>query len=285
MQEIYSIENDLFVIKFKAKGAELCSAVHKESGREFIWQADSVWPRHAPLLFPNVGSLLDHEYIFEGKMYSMSHHGFARDRTFAALHQSQDSIAFVLSSDGQSLASFPFEFSLIVRYSLEGNKLVQKFRLINEGAVELYASFGGHPAFSISDPSEYNIVFEKVEDRKSHRLTGPYINDMTIEVLEGDTIALNHKIFDEDALIFKDLQSNWVELRHKYSNHAVRVDIEQWPFLGIWSKPGAKFVCIEPWQGLADHINHDKEWINKEGILKLGVEEQVSAAFSMRFSC
>ena len=51
------------------------------------------------------------------------------------------------------------------------------------------------------------------------------------------------------------------------------MNFEGFPYLGIWTKPNAPFICIEPWCGLADNINHNGNVINKEGINLLQPKE------------
>ena len=90
----FIIRNEELTVIINKKGAELCS-VKDNNGTEFMWQAEAVWPRHAPNLFPIIGSLLDHEYTWQGKTHPLRHHGFARDLDFDMLHQSEHSICFV----------------------------------------------------------------------------------------------------------------------------------------------------------------------------------------------
>lgn len=115
-------------------------------------------------------------------------------------------------------------------------------------------------------------------------LAGPYISNDKFDVIQGNKIPLDKHTFDEDALVFKNLRSNWVKLIHKSSTHAVKVDISDFPYLGIWSKPGAPFVCIEPWQGVADLVSHNKDISEKEGMILLETGKEVTKSFTMEFS-
>ena len=127
----YSIQNKFLTVNINRLGAELCSVIDSE-GTEFIWQAGEVWPKHAPNLFPIVGSLLDHEYTYQGETYSLSHHGFARNKNFELLHQSEHSVCLVLQHDEETLHSYPFKFTFLITYTLEANNLSQTFRVIND---------------------------------------------------------------------------------------------------------------------------------------------------------
>ncbi|MGB0851059.1 MAG: aldose 1-epimerase family protein [Bacteroidia bacterium] len=283
MIEHYSIRNEYLEVGIKRLGAELCS-VKDKSGKEFIWQAGDVWQRHAPNLFPIVGSLLDHMYIYNGKEYDLKHHGFARDMNFDMLHQSEHSICFVLQESEETLKSYPFSFTFLVTYTLERNKLIQKYRVINRSDVDMPASVGGHPAFNALPIDEYYLEFEKEESVSSNQLEGPYINESTVDIIQGKTINLSKNIFDNDALIFQGLKSSYVILRHRNSSQSIKVDFADFRYLGIWAKPGAPYVCIEPWQGLADYIYHDKVIESKKGIVILTPGEEMIRSFSMEFT-
>lgn len=283
MVERYSIHNDFLQVEIIRRGAELAS-VQDKLGREFVWQAGPIWERHAPNLFPIVGSLLDHEYMYQGKTIKMSHHGFARDADFDMLHQSEHSICFVLQQQEETLKSYPFEFTLLITYTLDANRLKQTFRVINDGNGNLPVSFGGHPAFIAHPIEEYQIEFECQENVPSNTLSGAYIAEQRVPKIEGNIISLDMHTFDGDALIFQNLESGWVKLSHKNSSHEVRVDIQDFPYLGIWAKPGAPFVCLEPWQGIADYVGHDKNILQKEGMVILDEGCEVCKAFTMEFT-
>ena len=92
---IYSLENEFIAVKINELGAELCSYFDKQSKREVIWQADPAhWKRHAPILFPIVGKVLNNSYQFESTKYKLSQHGFARDEVFTVVEYSKTSIKF-----------------------------------------------------------------------------------------------------------------------------------------------------------------------------------------------
>lgn len=283
MLEKYTIHNDALTVTIKRKGAELCS-VKDNTGFEFMWQAGDIWPRHAPNLFPIVGSLIDHQYVYDGNTFDLSHHGFARNLSFDMLHQSEHSIAFVLTQSEDTLKSYPFQFTLLITYTLQGNTLEQRFRVINEDKKEIPVSFGGHPAFNAYPVSDYKIMFSEPEEVKSNQLSGPYINDQEIDVIDGNTIKLDNHTFDNDALIFQGLKSKEVSLVNTASNHRVSMNISEFPYLGIWAKPGAPYICLEPWQGLADFENHNKQIEDKKGVVLVNEGEEIKKSFTMTFS-
>ncbi|MDA0779071.1 MAG: aldose 1-epimerase family protein, partial [Bacteroidetes bacterium] len=195
----YSIQNKFLTVNINRLGAELCSVIDSE-GTEFIWQAAEVWPKHAPNLFPIVGSLLDHEYTYQGETYSLSHHGFARNKNFELLHQSEHSVCLVLQHDEETLHSYPFKFTFLITYTLEANNLSQTFRVINDDDRTLPVSFGGHPGFNASPINDFEIIFSEKEFIKSNQLSGPYINENEIDIIQTDRISMDKTIFNNDAL-------------------------------------------------------------------------------------
>jgi galactose mutarotase-like enzyme len=278
----FIISNASLSVKIKRTGAQLCSVIDQNK-TEFMWQGGEIWPRHAPNLFPIVGSLLDHEYMYNGETISLRHHGFARDLEFDLLHQSKHSACFVLQESEDTLPSYPFKFTLLITFRLRKNRLKQIFRVLNTDDKPIPVSFGGHPAFNAGPIDEFQIELNAQED-PPHLLQGPYISQQTIAVQHHKTIQLNRTIFDKDALVFQDVKSSKAILKHQKSDYRVEVDYTDFAHLGIWAKPGADFVCIEPWQGLADLVGHNKKIEDKKGIVWVQPGEEVEKSFSMTFS-
>lgn len=279
----YYIKNDFLKAEFDTLGAELKS-VQNQEGFEFIWQAEEIWPRSAPILFPVVGTLKNHQYQFMGKKYAMNHHGFARDSEFIVLHQSAHSICFLLSNYGEEPAeNYPFHYHFLVTYTLSENELIQKFRVINKGESYLPFSFGAHPAFNLQEGQQYEIVFEKAEESLSYTIEDGLISEKMRAVIVKNTIKITPDTFNEDALVFDKLQSNKVVLQNKEKSHNVSVTIQNFPYLGIWAKPNAPFVCIEPWVGIADFINANGDILQKRGMVILPIGEEFEREFRMGF--
>ena len=264
-------------------GAELCSFKHLPSDTEFIWQADkSIWPRHAPVLFPFVGRLKNFEYKYDGKSYNIEQHGFARDMLFKVTEHSENALVMELKNNDHTWKRYPFQFSFKIKYTLVDNKLTMGFVILNLSKGPMPVSFGGHPAFNILEPNDTIIVFEKDKNPLSWILDENFISNQTTAVTDGNgQILVNEKTFDTDALVFKNLKSNWVILQSKSTKKNVKVIFEGWPYLGIWAKPKANFICIEPWQGTADASDFNSDVSQKEGILMLTANGQIEKSFDI----
>ena len=275
---IYTIENDHFKVGVNECGAELYSIVSKKSDIEYIWQADpQVWAGSAPVLFPVIGGLKDGEYSFEENTYKLPKHGFVRHNTDVQMvNRAESRLLFRLTSNETTRKSYPFEFEFKISFLLRDNRLQVFHEIINKGDGPLFFSLGGHPAFSYpwkegENKDDYFLEFEREEnntifDLKEGCLLGreelPGLkNSKKLQLVDG--------LFDNDALIYTELNSSEVSLKSKTSKRKIKVNFDDFPFLGVWSKPGANFVCIEPWDGLPDFEDSTKELINKPGILKL----------------
>ncbi|MDX1909254.1 MAG: aldose 1-epimerase family protein [Bacteroidia bacterium] len=263
------LENDQISLRVAPSGAEMQSLILRETGQEYLWQADPAWwPRRAPVLFPIVGRLREDQYQHGGQPYRLTQHGFARDRVFESLPGGW----FRLVSDAQTRAVYPFEFELRIGYALEASTVTVTYEVHNTGEGILPFSIGAHPGFTCplppdTDMQAYDLVFSQPETAARHLLTGGLRNGDTEPVLTAsDRIPLSPAMFDRDALVFQELASDWTEIRSRHTGHYVRVSLTGFPYLGIWTKPGAPFVCIEPWQGVADATEATGELTEKEGI-------------------
>ena len=280
-----SITNAFLTATVRESGAELCS-LRGADGMEYMWGADpAIWGRHAPILFPVVGKLAEDRYVFEGEQYAMGQHGFARDMPFELVEEGADSLAYRLLPSPETRERYPFDFALFVRYRLEGNALKVGYEVLNEGAGTMPFSIGGHPAFALAwgegdRVEDYFLEFEREESADTHTLDDDkLLSDVTRPVLRGErALPLRRDMFDHDALIFLDLQSERVSLCSPKHDRRLTVAFPGFPYLGIWAKPGAPYVCIEPWHGHVDPAGGDGLLVNKPGIMTLAPGERFECA-------
>lgn len=285
----YTIENDTFLVAIDSKGAELSSIRSKKTGMESVWQADpEIWARHAPILFPIVGRLKDKKYSVNGVEHTITQHGFGRDLEFACTAQSETAIDFTLTPNAYTEKMYPFDFSLTVRYTLEGNTLTKQHITANKGKSDLYYEVGGHDAYRVAlEPGE--CMADYYVDFGSGDAIYPLINDASLMItkekrkvpLKNGRLYLTDGLFALDALILDELPQRSVCLRSDKSAHSVRMDFEDFPYLGIWSKDIGRptnYVCIEPWSTLPDAAYLDHALENKVGVrcLKPGSSETLT---------
>lgn len=255
-------------------GAEL-THLRDAEGRELMTDADpAFWTGHAPLLFPIVGRLNDDTLHIDGTDYSMKQHGFARRSLFTLVEQSDAQAVFLLEDSAESRAIYPFPFALRVTYTITGATLDVAVVIENRGGDVLPASFGFHPAFAWPLPyglprADHRIVFAKDEPAPLRELVdSAIIEQRRASPLEGRTLALKDTLFERDALIWDELQSRSVRYGAP-TGPQLRVDFPLMPMLGIWTKPGAAFICIEPWHGIADPEGFSGDIRDKPGIVEI----------------
>jgi len=276
-----TLENDILIVKVNAKGAELFSIVNKQTGLEYMWNADpAFWAKTSPILFPIVGTLWDDTFLYKNREYKLSRHGFARDAEFEVTESSNANVVFSIAATEESLKKYPFDFQLKVKYELEGNSLSVMYIVHNRGLEKMYFSIGGHPAFKVplmdgTNYEDYYLLFNKVEDTPRWPISSNGLIESTpVSFMKNvDNIQLTKGLFYNDAIVLKHLRSDCISVRSDAHVHGLDFHFEGFPFFGIWAAKNADFVCLEPWCGIADSVNHDKELTTKEGIENLSAHE------------
>jgi len=239
-------------------GAELSSLTDAE-GRELMTDADpAFWSGRAPLLFPIVGRLMDDRYRLDGKDYALPQHGFARKQDFALVEQAPDRVVLRLVDNDATRAVYPFAFALDAAFSLGGATLSMDITVTNTGEVDMPASFGFHPAFAWPLPygaakEEHQITFADGEPGQLAAIVkGGWMDEEGWESpVDGRVLELYDELFERDALVWNPVRSQSLAYG-ALGGPKLACDFPDTPALGLWMKPGANYLCIEPWHGIAD---------------------------------
>lgn len=287
MEQLTTIKGINFTAVISNNGAELKSVKHT-NGTEFMWQADAdIWPRTAPVLFPIVGKVKNDKLRVKDKTFAISQHGFARDKKFSIQTQTENKVVYQLLYSDETLQKFPFDFKLLLTYEWLGDKLICGYEVYNLGVETMPFSIGAHPGFLIPDAdfSECELLFNMPETAVRHLLENGLFNHQTQIVLNNtQVLPLSVELFDLDAVVFKNLQSNEVSLVHKNSNYKVKMCFDGFPHFGIWAKKGTqRFVCLEPWFGHSDYTEGHDDITKKEGMLLLPSHECFKTSYSLEF--
>jgi len=283
------LRNKLVEIEVKDKGAELASFRLLEENEEFMWDANpKYWGKTSPVLFPFVGRLKENKFSYEGKEYEVpTQHGFARDNEFELVEKGEDFLKYRFSSNEKTLEMYPFEFDFYITYKLVGKKLTLEYRVVNKKEEEMYFSLGAHPAFATPTNEEVNLndyylEFEEKESASTFGLEGALIaKEKKAYLKETNIIELDRDTFINDAIMFEGLNSKVVTLKCKKNSRELKFGYEGFPIIAFWNVPGAEYVCIEPWYGIADFANHNGELKDKSGILKLEGKEEFTAILNI----
>ena len=263
----FKIENEFLTCEIDDMGAQLHSLISKENGKEYIWQGNpDIWYGQAPVLFPVIGQLINDKYFYNGIEYTMPKHGLARKLFFKVKECEGAKAVFSLESDENTLKAYPFEFEYLVTFELKGKSLVNTMAVVNKTKGEMYFSVGAHPGFNCNVGDV--IEFEQTETLATERIDKEnLIIPEKFPFMENEkSFVITKEIFEPDALILSDIKSE--KLRIKGENE-IEFTFGKCPFLGIWAKPGAPYVCIEPWYGVNDGRDVKSDISEKRGIERL----------------
>ncbi|EAC8432587.1 aldose 1-epimerase family protein [Listeria monocytogenes] len=284
------LENEVLLVEMKTAGAELTRIFHKDTGLEYLWNADSkFWGRHSPVLFPTVGRLVDDTYLVDGKQYHLGQHGFARDRDFQVIEQTENTVRFELDADEDSLAIYPYKFKLSIVYTIEKNTVAVSYEVENTDNKRIYFSIGAHPAFHLpltdgTTFEDYYLDFGTEENLETLCLEGPYRSGEIKKIVDEPAryLPLSYDLFKNDALIFEALKQKEMTIKSEKTPHYVKVSFPEFPFVGVWTaKAGTPFLCIEPWYGIADGAGESVELRDKAGIEHLEPEAVFASEYEI----
>jgi galactose mutarotase-like enzyme len=274
---LITITNGVLSLTVDTLGAQMMSLQRR--GTEYLWQGDAkYWGDRAPILFPFIARLTNDSYTFQGKTYPMTIHGFANASEFTVAEQGEGYLALELCSSEQTKIHYPIDFIFRVIFRLEGDSLHTTYHVENKSDVTMPFGIGGHPGFKVPVSEaekfeDYYLEFslpcqpDRVGFTPAVYLSG---HDEAYPLCGGKRIDLKHDLFDEDAIILKNMARE-VTLRSRISSHRVTVSYPQMPYLGIWHWPhtDAPYVCIEPWSSLPSRQDVVEEFTCKSDLVQL----------------
>lgn len=281
------LSNTDLTLRINAHGAELCSIRHHDT--EYLWQADpAFWKRHSPVLFPIVGSLWEGRYRVEGREYSLSQHGFARDMQFTLLSHTSTEAHYMLSSDETTRAKYPYDFRLEIGYRIEGQTIRVMWTVENPADRTLDFQIGAHPAFFYRNPQENlkgYFSFDTADELQSTLIGEKGSADIhhkeTLRTDSEGLLPITDHTFDRDALILEHSQIKQVTLHDTDRRPCLRMTFDA-PLVGLWA-PGAlsPFVCIEPWYGRCDRTGFAGEFKDRDWMQHLAPQDTFHGGYTI----
>ena len=279
---IFSIENEFLSVKIKKYGAELNSVKSKETGIEYLWQGNpDIWYGQSPVLFPIVGTLLDNKYRVDGREYELFRHGCARKRDFEVKETGEGFITLTQSFNDDSLKAYPYRYVLDITFRLDGKKLTVTHTVRNADDKKIYFSIGAHPGFNCSigdvlefDQEETDVVNEMIDEDSI------LFDEKFPSPIDGRIFTITEHIFDKDAHVLSNLKSKKSTLKSKSRPQEVEFTFGDAPYLGLWAKPGAPYVCIEPWYGINDSREKKADFSQKRAIESIDTGEVFEFSWS-----
>jgi galactose mutarotase-like enzyme len=269
---LVQLHSDSLSAEIDPQGAQLFT-LRDAKGRELLWHGDpAVWKGRAPILFPIVGALHGGHYRWLGIRHALPRHGFARDRRFTVLDSGASHAQLRLYGDAKTHVAYPFAFALDVRFSIEHAVLSVVASVHNTGEIPLPASLGFHPGLNWPLPGgaargAHYIEFEHDEPAPIRRLDGEGLLTPTLHPtpVQGRRLALRDDLFVDDVIIFDRFTSRSLTYGAE-TGPRIKVSFPDATYLGLWTRPGAPFICIEPWRGVADPAGFTGTFDQKPGV-------------------
>lgn len=287
MPSFTRIANADLSIDVSPLGAEMQSIMTAD-GRSWLWSGDpAFWTGRSPVLFPIVGKAPGDTLLIDGKPYPMPQHGLARRREFSLDTATDTMCRYVLDASQETRAVYPFDFRLSVEHSLDGDTLTVAAEVENRGRDPMPFGFGFHPAFLWplpgADGKSHTVTLGNGAEPKRQPLEdGLLSQEREPSPFDEGLLVLAHSQFENDALIFPEGAGNGLTYAAE-GGPALKFRFENLPNLALWTKPGAPFLCIEPWHGMAAEYDGSRELRDRPSTTVLAARERKRFAFSVTF--
>lgn len=292
---MHTLENEYLKISVCETGAELYHIYDKEMKKEVLWYGDEAyWARRSPLLFPNVGRNHENRCLYQGQYYDTVQHGFTRDAVFTCIDSGKDFLTFQLCDTEETRNYFPFAFQLLVIYTLKERELEVCWKVENRNQETMYFTIGGHPGFNVpilenTKQTDYKLLFQRKEALEYLLVYGNTgtADSSTKYQLPLEPIGeyygcdITEHMFDHDALILDNNQIDWVGIGYPDGTPYITMECKGFTNFGIWSLPGAPYVCLEPWMGRCDDYGFQKEISEKPDVISLEAGKTFCKSYSI----
>lgn len=289
---LYTIKSKNLTVTIDSIGAELKSIVFDNEERLHD-SNPKYWGRSAPILFPNIGKFKNDITNIKGIDYKLPKHGFLRDTKMEVINQEESSINFYLKSNEQTKKVYPFDFELLIKYTLINNRLESSILVKNASNEIMPFNLGLHPAFKVplyEDKFEdYHLVFS---NKKTYNTPAVDLNTGTIDFNkifrtfnDLEKLKLDYSDYDFDAIVLNDINFNNIKLK-KEEKTLLSFTFNGFNSLGIWTPNNnvfANFICLEPWHGCADPSDHDGIYEHKKDIINLEANDSKLFTYSFEF--
>ena len=256
---LHTISNEFLTVTVNSFGAELFSVKNSE-GTEYIWQGGDWWPDRSPVLFPTCGNVPTKKYFAGGKEYTLPIHGIAMYREFVLTEKSDTRLLFTLTSDEETLGSYPYNFEFAVEFSLDKNALTVNLIPTNTGKSVMPYMVGWHPGFILWGEdaiNDFRVEFAEEEKKELpwYPITPgkPIPLNPTTHALVNNCYYLNEEeIYANDTMIFSDYPKAF-SLKDKSGYARISMEVsDNISFFCIWKEASdeARFICLEPWTNI-----------------------------------
>lgn len=272
---LVTIRSEELTVVISSKGAEIQSIKSRDNVERMYNGDPRFWANRAPILFPVAGGFRNDGYEWQGTWYPMPKHGFIRPLEWQVESEKEDQVTFLLQEKNEG---FPFEYDLRATFTVRGSQLDVCYAVTNRDEAPFCFSIGSHEAYACPEGiEEYEVVFDEEETLRHSILEGALNTHDTVLIKENTRVLpLKYEYFSVDALVFRSLKSRGVVLRSTKHERSIRVDFPDHPFLLLWTKPGAPYLCIEPWCNGPDFVDAPAQIDRKPGFMRVEKGQTVS---------
>jgi galactose mutarotase-like enzyme len=288
MPDLVRIESDKLAVEVSSLGAEMQSLTTRD-GRSWGWNGDpAFWAGRSPILFPIVGKAADNKVLVDGRAYEMQQHGLARRSEFRLAETSATSCLHELVSSEASKAAYPFDFRLTLLHAVEGLRLTVTAEVTNSDAKPLPFGLGFHPAFAWPLPGaegrEHFVQLDNGGEPKLSRIDGGLRKPGLLpSPFSKGRLTLEHGHFEDDAMIFPEGAGPGLTYAAT-GGPSLHFAFDNLPNLALWTKPGAPFLCVEPWHGTAPEVGASAEIAERPYSLTLAPGASAKFGFTVEIS-
>lgn len=276
-----TIQSKDLTVTINELGAELTSVIDKHSGFNYIWDANpSVWPKHAPNLFPAIGRSMNDHYLVNGKRYEMPQHGVGFFHHYQVETVRDNMVRFVMVADEETRQYYPFNFKLTIQFEVVDKRLRMIDTVENPNDAVLSFALGTHPAWNIPFAagetfSDYYVTFaprptqlsyyEFMFDHGAPLRTGKIL---TLPEYDGERLPLKHALFNNGLIVFDEANHlDELTVHSTHHAHTITAKFADFPQLCLWTQAdeAASFLCLEPFYGVSDQYGQETELMAKAG--------------------
>ncbi|MDH4414977.1 MAG: aldose 1-epimerase family protein [Rhizobium sp.] len=285
MSETIRIANAELAVEISSLGAEMQS-LQAADGRDFLWNGDATWwTGRSPILFPIVGKAPGDRLAINGTTFPMAQHGIARRREFTIVEQTATACRHELVSSPETRTVYPFDFRLTLEHRLEGRTLSVTATVENTGGTLIPFGIGFHPAFLWplpgADNKPHSVILDNGAEPGVIQLEDGLIGrTLPTSPFKAGRLDLAHALFDNDALIFPEGAGTGLTFAAE-GGPSLHFTFENLPNIALWQKPGAPFLCVEPWHGMAAHAGGTAELVERPYTVALAAGDAMRFGFTV----
>jgi galactose mutarotase-like enzyme len=159
-------------------------------------------------------------------------------------------------------------------FRLTGMTLSMAATVRNTGNAALPFSFGFHPAFAWPLPGAasragHALHFQHPDPARIGRLPNDsFASAVEPSPVQGTTLPLADALFAAGAMVLEAPASR--SLRYTAPGaRALQLAWQGLPQLGLWTRAGGDFLCVEPWHGYHSPPGWDGAFSDKPGLALL----------------